>query len=869
MESSRVFVRGLPPTLDEAGFRKHFQFSSGTITDVKLMSSRRIGYVGYKTPEEARRAVKHFNRSFIRMSKIAVELAKPIADPSLASMRGPRSSTVPSSRSTVPSAQMSRDAKAEADSAENNKKRKREAVDESDPKLKEFLNVMQASGRSIHDIVPETLDERPAKVKAVTVPENDSDDEYENVPTKFKPVASRARAEAGATPLAAKPPAEESKAHAEADEAAGPAAAEDVDAEMPEAPEKAPAAAATDDDWLRSRTNRLLDLVDEDDEIPLRPTEPAQSAMPKVSAAQSLDAAEADATEAPDATNEVSPSEEMGTEDIAPVSKDDAMETVHKTARLFIRNLPYTATPEDLRTHFEQWGTIEEVHMPMDKTGSNNRGFAFVLFVDADAAVNAFQNAAAFFQGRLLHVLPSSAKRDHNLDEYELSKLPLKQQNLIKKKAKAATDRFNWNSLFMNQDAVVASVSARLGITKSELLDPHSSDAAVKQAIAETSTIQDTKAYFSANGVDLNAFKSGARGDTSILVKNFPYGTSVSELRTLFEEHGQVLKVLMPPAGTIAIVHFAQAPQAKSAFSKLAYRRFKNSILFLEKGPKNLFVGEGEEGSQEPAPAPASASDAPGSAGGSKLSVSELLGRETDEVKAETGTLFVKNLSFQTTTEQLAASCRHLEGFKSARVKTKTDPKKPGQILSMGFGFVEFSRKDLAEAALAVLNGHVLQGHKLEVKASHRGHDAAEERRQEDQARKAAGHRTKIVIKNLPFEANKKDIRTLFGTYGQLRSVRIPKKFNHASTRGFAFAEFTTPREAENAFNSLQDTHLLGRKLVLQFAEAEAVDAEEEIAKMQKKVGRQANKVALQQLTGGGRKKVTIGGDGDEDEGDM
>jgi multiple RNA-binding domain-containing protein 1 len=51
---------------------------------------------------------------------------------------------------------------------------------------------------------------------------------------------------------------------------------------------------------------------------------------------------------------------------------------------------------------------------------------------------------------------------------------------------------------------------------------------------------------------------------------------------------------------------------------------------------------------------------------------------------------------------------------------------------------------------------------------------------------------------------------------------------------------------------------------VLDFAEAEAVDAEEEIEKMQRKVGGQVNKVALQQLTGGGRKKVNIGDDGEE-----
>jgi multiple RNA-binding domain-containing protein 1 len=82
-----------------------------------------------------------------------------------------------------------------------------------------------------------------------------------------------------------------------------------------------------------------------------------------------------------------------------------------------------------------------------------------------------------------------------------------------------------------------------------------------------------------------------------------------------------------------------------------------------------------------------------------------------------------------------------------------------------------------------------------------------------------------------------------------------------------AFAEFTTAREAENAMNALKDTHLLGRRLVLQFAEAETVDAEEEIAKMAKKVGGQVNKVALQQLTGRGRRKVNLGDDEDEGEG--
>lgn len=65
---------------------------------------------------------------------------------------------------------------------------------------------------------------------------------------------------------------------------------------------------------------------------------------------------------------------------------------------------------------------------------------------------------------------------------------------------------------------------------------------------------------------------------------------------------------------------------------------------------------------------------------------------------------------------------------------------------------------------------------------------------------------------------------------------------------------------------ALGNTHLLGRRLVLTFAEAEAGDAELELEKMQRKVGAQANKVALQNLTSGGRRKFNVTGNDDLEE---
>lgn len=63
--------------------------------------------------------------------------------------------------------------------------------------------------------------------------------------------------------------------------------------------------------------------------------------------------------------------------------------------------------------------------------------------------------------------------------------------------------------------------------------------------------------------------------------------------------------------------------------------------------------------------------------------------------------------------------------------------------------------------------------------------------------------------------------------------MRLPKKFDHRS-RGFAFLEFLTRHEAENAYAALKHTHLLGRHLVLQWAEE---DGEVDLDELRKKAG--------------------------------
>ena len=368
-----------------------------------------------------------------------------------------------------------------------------------------------------------------------------------------------------------------------------------------------------------------------------------------------------------------------------------------------------------------------QVHVPLDTKTGAAKGFAYVQFSDPDSAEAALvAKDGQAFQGRILHVLPADAKRETKLDDFALSKLPLKKQQQIKRRREAASTNFNWNALYMNADAVVSSVADRLGLSKSEVLDPTSSDAAIKQAHAETHIIQETKAYFNQQGVDLDAFKTSQRGDNAILVKNIPYDCSKDELKRLFEEHGELKKFLMPPSGTIAIVELANSAQCKATFDALAYRKVKSSVLFLEKAPKGLFDANAGPRAEEVGPS-----------GVWKTSASDL--KDADyEVVGSTGraTLFVRNLNFSTTSQQLTETFKPLEGFMSARVKTRTDPKKPGQVLSMGFGFLEFHASQQAQAAIKAMDGYGLDGHKLQIRASHKGADggrrASESRRREE-----------------------------------------------------------------------------------------------------------------------------------------
>lgn len=503
------------------------------------------------------------------------------------------------------------------------------------------------------------------------------------------------------------------------------------------------------------------------------------------------------------------------------INRGEEDETIADSGRLFLRNLSYTVNEENLTETFEKFGPLTEVTIPLDKNTNRPTGLGFVMFMLPEHAVKAYEALdGQVFQGRLLHILPARPRQSRAVHSEEGNNSMPGGTSSFKKKRESqqksqAGSSHNWNTLFLGANAVVDAMAQRYSTQKSSILDSESSHSvAVRMALGETQLVSETREFLESHGVRLNVFeqKKPKRSSTVILVKNLPHGTKQSELQELFSPFGSLDRVILPPSGVSSLVEFLEPSHAKSAFKKLAYTKFKHLPLYLEWAPLGAV-----ERREETAEKVAKDSEMEDSVDAKK--------EVKDEEERETGeqcTLFVKNLNFSTNEDQLTKVFSRIGAVKKAEVARKRNMKDPTHPLSMGFGFVEFSTPQLAQEALKDLQHTELEGHKLELKLSHRVMQTVAHHGRKV-AKKADQKSSKIMVRNIPFEASTKEVRELFQTFGQLKTVRLPKKLATVGEhRGFGFVEFMTKEDARRAFESLcQSTHLYGRRLVLEWAEGE------------------------------------------------
>lgn len=81
-------------------------------------------------------------------------------------------------------------------------------------------------------------------------------------------------------------------------------------------------------------------------------------------------------------------------------------------SKIYVGNLPFSSTEDELRDVFGQHGDVESVAVITDRDTGRPRGFAFVEMADADSAANAIKALdGSELGGRNLRVNEAEDKR--------------------------------------------------------------------------------------------------------------------------------------------------------------------------------------------------------------------------------------------------------------------------------------------------------------------------------------------------------------------------------------------------------------------------------------------------------------------------
>jgi RNA recognition motif-containing protein len=82
--------------------------------------------------------------------------------------------------------------------------------------------------------------------------------------------------------------------------------------------------------------------------------------------------------------------------------------------RIYVGNLPFSSTEEEVRELFEQHGPVETVDLVSDRETGRPRGFGFVQMDDADAAAAIEALDGTSMGGRNLRVNEARPRRSRN-----------------------------------------------------------------------------------------------------------------------------------------------------------------------------------------------------------------------------------------------------------------------------------------------------------------------------------------------------------------------------------------------------------------------------------------------------------------------
>ena len=80
------------------------------------------------------------------------------------------------------------------------------------------------------------------------------------------------------------------------------------------------------------------------------------------------------------------------------------------TVKLYVGNLSFDTTEDDVRSLYERFGQLSDVYVPMDQNTGRRRGFAFVTLSAEDAPTAIEETDGLEVDGRVLRVNAAQPK---------------------------------------------------------------------------------------------------------------------------------------------------------------------------------------------------------------------------------------------------------------------------------------------------------------------------------------------------------------------------------------------------------------------------------------------------------------------------
>ncbi|KAL7067566.1 putative multiple RNA-binding domain-containing protein 1 [Cryptosporidium serpentis] len=769
--STRLIIKNLPGYLTERRLREHFSSINCTITDVriarkyskdlkKINLSRRFGFVGFLNTEDAKKALEYFNGTFIDTSRITVEFALP-----------PGSSDIP-----IPKSRYSQKNLLDM---EDNKTNTKEIGNKNESM--NFIINKNSNDKEFTELI-RLKDNNRSWLDSVDILNNDMQNKKgtENCITEIIDVKPT---KCGVNTVR--------KHTIFFDEST------DDDSTGIEELDRSERNNIDDKEWIKLHTIDNNNNEDEDKKI--------------------NNELNLDNIDSIDEQNKINIGDK--------IDNGDSL----SSGRLMVLNFPYSTSEEDLIEYFSTWGEVKNTHIVKSERTGVSKGCGFVQFAFPEHAVRALSEShMSLFQGRIIRVSPALEYQPKYLNQDKINHknigaLSSYKRKAILKKKEQAEDEHTWNLLYVSANSAIDAITDNMNIEKHDLVNVESSDLAVRVALAETSVISATKEWlrkegiavktFEAKGTDLynsklvfdNKDRNIIRSSDTIILKHLPSEyTTIDDLQKICSPYGSINRLCLSPSRTIAIVQYLEDSSAAIAFKKLAFRRFKSAPLYLEWAPINIFLTNND------------AEDF------NKPEVS------TIEQLEDTTCIFIKGLNFKTTEDCLSKIFGNISGFRKSTIIKKTINKDENQIkLSMGYGFLEFDTIENARECIKKMQGTVIDDHIVQLSMSKRDSKPRLNgiiNLDSNIDKKISKISNKLLIKNLPFQASKDDVKNLFGAIGSVVSVRIPKKHD-GTNRGYCFVEFLGKLEALAALEQLQHSHLYGRHLIIELAK----DSDEQI----------------------------------------